>query len=69
MKHHPKPAKMGRPPLPDDQVRSKRIVTFVTRSEFEKLEELAADNSASLSSACYQIISEHLEDCLSKPEA
>ena len=69
MKKHSSTTRMGRPPLPADQARCKRVVTFVTRSEMKRLEELAGGNNDSLSSVCYRIISEHLEDYLPKPSA
>ena len=67
MKKQSKKVRMGRPPLPAEEVRCKRVVTFVTRPEMKQLEELAIGNSDTLSSLCYRIISEHLEDYLAKP--
>ena len=67
MKKQSQTTRMGRPPLPADQARCKRVVTFVTRPEMKQLEELASGNNDTLSSVCYRIISEHLENYLAKP--
>ena len=60
-------ARMSRPPLPADQTRCKRVVTFVTLPEMKRLEELASGNNDTLSSMCHRIISEHLENYLARP--
>ena len=67
MKKHSSTTRMGRPPLPADQTRCKRVVTFVTRSEMKQLEELASANNDTLSSMCHRIISEQLENYLARP--
>jgi hypothetical protein len=46
---------------PED-VRNKRVVTFVTCTEFELLQNLAQARKSSLSSFCHEIISSHLKD-------
>ena len=69
MKKQSQTTRMGRPPLPADQTRCKRVVTFVTRPEMKQLEELASRNNDTLSSVCYRIISENLDDYLAKPSA
>jgi len=69
MKKPSQSARMGRPPLPVDQARCKRVVTFVTRSEMKQLEELAKGNEDTLSSVCHRIISKHLEDYSTRPSA
>jgi hypothetical protein len=53
--------RMGRPSLPTEKVRCKRVETFVTRSEMEKLAALMPDSKDSLSSVCYRIICKYLE--------
>ena len=53
--------RMGRPPLPTEKARCKRVVTFVTPSEMERLVELVSDSNESLSSVCHRIICKHLE--------
>jgi hypothetical protein len=53
--------RMGRPPLPTEKARCKRVVTFVTLSEMEKLVELVSDSNDSLSSVCHRIICKYLE--------
>ena len=47
---------LGRPPLPSDQVRSQRVVSFVTRGELDALNELAEARGESLSSAIHRIL-------------
>ena len=49
--------KFGRPPKPRDEVRSERVVSFLTRGEFESLTRLAADSGESLSSVIHRILS------------
>ena len=47
----------GRPPKPLDEVRSERVVSFVTRSEFEALARLADARGKSLSAVIHRILS------------
>jgi hypothetical protein len=54
--------RLGRPRLNQDKVRSKRIVTFVTNSEFVKLAHIAENERVSLSLAVHQILSGFLKD-------
>ena len=54
--------KFGRPPKPHDEVRSERVVSFVTRAEFETLAQLADARSESLSSAIHRILSAGLAE-------
>jgi hypothetical protein len=61
MKKPSQQTRMGRPPLPTQKARCKRVVTFVTLSEMEKLVELVSDSNDSLSSVCHRIICEYLE--------
>jgi len=52
----------GRPPLPREIARSKRVVTFVTEGDKIKLDELAIKQSTSLSAVIYDLISAGLKD-------
>jgi hypothetical protein len=52
--------RLGRPPLPPGDTRCKRVVTFVTRSEMEHLQNLSAENRSTLSSICHRILAEYL---------
>ncbi len=54
--------RMGRPPLNPEEVRSNRIVTFVTNSEMAKLERKADQERVSLSSVAYQILSKFIRE-------
>jgi hypothetical protein len=55
-------ARLGRPPMPRDRVRSERVVSFVTRSEFESLSRLAARRGESLSSVIHGILRSALSE-------
>jgi len=48
--------RLGRPPKPSDKVRSERVVSFVTRGEFDVLSELADMRGESLSAVVHRII-------------
>ena len=50
----------GRPPLPRDEARSQRVVTFVTEQDKAKLIELAEGRSTSLSAVCFELIAQGL---------
>jgi hypothetical protein len=50
----------GRPPSPVDQVRSNRIVTFVTDREMLEMTRLAESENLSMSAVCHQLIRESL---------
>ena len=52
---------MGRPPLPREVARSKRVATFVTEQEKASLELLAEATSLSLSAICHRLIAQGLE--------
>ena len=56
----------GRPPLPRDQVRGNRVVTFVTDKELEKLHYISGKEKETLSSVCHEIISKHLQSISAK---
>lgn len=47
---------LGRPPRPRDEVRSERVVSFVTRGEFDALLELADTRGQSVSAVVHQIL-------------
>ena len=51
----------GRPPGPPETARSHRVVTFVTRGELEKLEEIAEREDRSLSAVTHRLLSRALE--------
>jgi len=53
----PNRQRLGRPPKPRDEVRSERVVSFVTRGEFDALAELANDRGESISAVIHQILS------------
>ncbi len=55
-------APRGRPKRPAKDVRSKRVVTFLTDSELQGLERIAIDEDRSLSSVVHRIVSLYLRD-------
>ena len=54
-------AKRGRPRRPAHDVRSNRVVTFLTASELQRLEDIAVDEDRSLSSVVHRIIEAFLK--------
>jgi hypothetical protein len=58
----PIPISMGRPPLPKDERRSERTVTFLTLEERVELVQQAAAASQSLSAYCHRLIADGLQD-------
>lgn len=61
--------RMGRPPLPRSQVRSNRVVTFVTNSEMADLTRGADEAGLSLSAFVYQTLTQqHSPDTPSTTE-
>jgi hypothetical protein len=52
--------RLGRPPKPRDEVRSERVVSFVTRSEFDVLTELAEVRDESVSAIVHRILRSEL---------
>ena len=54
--------KLGRPPKPRDELRSERVVSFVTRGEFDVLCELANDRGESISAVIHLILSSALAE-------
>lgn len=62
-KKHEKAAgrsRAGRPRVESEAARSRRIVTFVTEGEFERLKEIADEEDRSLSYIARRIIENHL---------
>jgi len=48
--------RLGRPPKPRDEVRSERVVSFVTRYEFDALTDLADARDESVSALVHRIL-------------
>jgi len=48
--------RFGRPPKPRDEVRSERVVSFVTPAELDALNELAEEREESLSALIHRIL-------------
>ncbi len=48
--------RLGRPPKPRDEVRSERVVSFVTRGEFDSLTQLADVRGESVSGIVHRIL-------------
>ncbi len=48
--------RLGRPPKPRYQVRSERVVSFVTRAEFDALMDLADAGNESVSAVVHRIV-------------
>ena len=48
--------RLGRPPKPRDEVRSERVVSFVTRGEFDSLTQLADVRGESVSAIVHRIL-------------
>ena len=48
--------RFGRPPKPRDEVRSERVVSFVTPGELDTLLELADNNGESVSAVVHRIL-------------
>ena len=57
-------ARYGRPVLSDEIARRKRIVTFVTEAEDQKLKALANERLISVSALCHRLIVQALEQQL-----
>lgn len=56
----------GRPPLPPDEVRANRVVTFVTDPELAILKKISRRESDTLSSICHRIICDYINQQPSK---
>ena len=55
------PKKRGRPPSPAHLCRNKRVVTFVTPSEMDRLHQLAESENITLSAAVHLLIKDSLQ--------
>jgi hypothetical protein len=55
------PTTMGRPPLPEGDCRSERIVTMLTKGERAVLMRQASSASMSLSAYCHRLIADALK--------
>jgi len=55
-KDRPIRQRLGRPPKPRDEVRSERVVSFVTRGELDALTELADIRRESVSAVVHRIL-------------
>ena len=55
-KESPPRRRFGRPPKPEDEVRSERVVSFVTRGELDTLLELAENRGESVSAVVHRIL-------------
>ena len=51
---------LGRPPRPQDQVRSERVVTFLTFEECESLKRLSDAWGKSVSATCHRLVQKAL---------
>ena len=60
MKHYRTKSRRGRPPLPPDEVRANRVVTFVTDPELAELKKLSRRDNDTLSAVCYRIICDYI---------
>lgn len=56
----------GRPPLPSNEVRRNRVVTFMTDREMDHLREIARHKSVTLSATCHRIIKSYLQGSSSR---
>jgi len=54
----------GRPPKPREAVRSERIVSFVTPSEFRQLEKISDHRGVSLSAVIHSMVIQPLDESL-----
>ena len=53
-------ARRGRPALPAGRSRCRRVVTFLTDSEYNALHTLAEEKEKSLSAMCHRLLSDVL---------
>ena len=52
----------GRPPVPPDQARSHRVVTFVTDSELFQLQSMSNEMDTTLSATIHRLLTESLRE-------
>ena len=50
----------GRPPVPPEQARSHRVVTFVTNSELSQLQSMSNEMDTTLSATIHRLLTESL---------
>ncbi len=50
------PRPLGRPPMPVEEARTRRTVTFLTEEEYGKLVEIAKRNNMSISALAHQLL-------------
>lgn len=60
--------KMGRPRIPEEECRSERIATMLTKAERAVLTQQAASATMSLSAYCHLLIAEGLEKQMKNKE-
>lgn len=61
MNNRAKPTRRGRPPLPPEKVRANRVVTFLTDPQLDRLKKISREDSETISSLCYRIISGYID--------
>ena len=61
-------SRFGRPPRPPDEVRSERLVTYVTRPQLKELRSRAEHQGKSLSRLVYELLSDAIGRARRKEE-
>lgn len=61
-------SRRGRPRRSQEEARSQRVVTFVTKAELEDLEQIAQREDRSLSAVVHRMIAGHLRNRASEDE-
>ena len=56
-----KASPLGRPPKPVEEARTRRTVTFLTESEYSKLEGIARRNKLSISATAHQLLLQSIQ--------
>lgn len=59
-------SRRGRPPLPPEEVRSNRVVTFVTDPELAVLKRISKRESDTLSAVCHRILTGYISQNANK---
>lgn len=59
-------SRRGRPPLPPEEVRSNRVVTFVTDPELALLKNISLRENDTLSAVCHRILSGYINQNTNK---
>ena len=52
---------LGRPPMPVEEARTRRTVTFLTENEYSKLEEIAHRNKLSISATAHKLLLQSIQ--------